>query len=186
MENNFDNTPDNSGNANGMQNPNPAQGQSGGSYSDNPSSGQQTYVDPNAGYQQAGQNSYNYYQDNNYQSNGYQQPNQNMNRSQDNYYYNQGNNAGYNQPYNSGMDERPLTMGEWFLTLLVAIVPCVGIIMYFVWAFSKTGNINRRNFCRAHLIITGISLVLVIIYLVFIGTLIGTQIGSGSFNYSYY
>lgn len=83
---------------------------------------------------------------------------------QDNHYeynqqYNQ-NNAGNNQ----GMDNTPMDLKDWVLTLIVLMVPCVGIVMYFVWAFGNKGNINRRNFCRAQLIIFA---VLLVIYLIF-------------------
>ena len=40
-----------------------------------------------------------------------------------------------------------MTMGEWLITLIVLAIPCVNVIMYFVWAFGN-GNENRKNFCR--------------------------------------
>ncbi len=45
-------------------------------------------------------------------------------------------------------EERPMTTGAWFLTLLVLAIPLVNIIMYIVWACG-VGNINRVTFCRA-------------------------------------
>ncbi|MHC4084525.1 MAG: hypothetical protein ACYSWZ_03155 [Planctomycetota bacterium] len=57
-------------------------------------------------------------------------------------------------------DARPMTVGDWMLTLLVLAIPIVNLVMYLVWALSGSGNINRRNFCRASiywfLIILGI------------------------------
>ncbi len=52
------------------------------------------------------------------------------------------------------MDEeiRPLTVGEWMLTLLVLAIPLVNIVMYLYWAFASTGNLNRRRFCQASLL----------------------------------
>ena len=47
--------------------------------------------------------------------------------------------------------EKPLTTGEWFITLLILALPLVGLIMHFVWAFGD-GNVGRRNFCRATLL----------------------------------
>lgn len=52
-----------------------------------------------------------------------------------------------------------MTMGEWFITLIVLTIPCVNIIMYFVWAFGD-GNENRKNFCKVSLILGAVSLVL--------------------------
>jgi hypothetical protein len=70
--------------------------------------------------------------------------------------------------------EKPLTTGEWFVTLLVLALPIVGLVMYFVWGFG-TGNVGRRNFCRAALIWLGIGLGLAILamiaILIFGGTL---------------
>ncbi len=48
-------------------------------------------------------------------------------------------------------NNRPLTTGEWFLTIFVLGLPLIGIAMYFVWAFTD-GNVGRRNFCRAALL----------------------------------
>jgi hypothetical protein len=71
--------------------------------------------------------------------------------------------------------EKPLTTGEWFVTLLILALPIVGLVMYFVWGFGTTGNVGRRNFCRAALIWLGIGLALgiltMIAILIFGGTL---------------
>ena len=154
----------------------------------------EAYTDPNAGQQyrsadQAGQsNQYGQYQSYNQQNSQYgqyqqqnqygqyQQPNQNW--GQDNYNYNVGNNMGYNRSYDTGMDNSPMTMGDWVLTILALMIPCAGIVLYFVWAFGKNGNVNRRNYCRAYLIIAGITLA---IYIVLFGIL-GVAI-AGSFHY---
>jgi hypothetical protein len=70
--------------------------------------------------------------------------------------------------------EKPLSTGDWFVTLLVLALPIVGLVMYFVWGFG-TGNISRRNFCRAALIWLGIGVGLaaltMIAILIFGGTL---------------
>ena len=77
------------------------------------------------------------------------------------------------------MDTSPLSMGEWLLTLLAALIPCAGLILYCIWAFGKTGNIHRRNFCRASLILQAISIVLSIVFVIFIAV-------AGVSSYSYY
>ncbi|PTY07800.1 hypothetical protein DB347_06125 [Opitutaceae bacterium EW11] len=58
--------------------------------------------------------------------------------------------------------DRPLSTGEWVVTLLVLMIPLVNFVMYFVWAFAD-GNVNRRNFCRAQLIIMAVALGLVLV-----------------------
>lgn len=210
MDNNFDNTPKDSGT---LMQPSKESGageqntDTNAAKSESAADAGQKYTDPNAGqqtnyqqYQYASQNdygqqnAYNYnQQNNNYQynqqnpNNGYNYGQQNQNSGynynqnsgynyQDNYNYNTGNN---NQMYEPGQDTSPMTMGDWLLTLLAAMIPCVGIVLYFVWAFSKTTNVNRRNYCRAQLIMMGVVLV---IYLIFIA-MFGTMIFSNGFYY---
>jgi hypothetical protein len=50
---------------------------------------------------------------------------------------------------NEYTDTKPMTVGNWMMTLLVLAIPLVNLIMYLVWALSGSGNLNRRNFCRA-------------------------------------
>lgn len=88
---------------------------------------------------------------------------------QDNLNYNIGSNMGYNQDKYQDMDTSPMSMGDWLLTILAAMIPCGGIVLYFVWAFSSTGNVNRRNFCRAQLIVLAVVFVLYLIIAVVFG-----------------
>ena len=88
---------------------------------------------------------------------------------QDNLNYNIGNDMGYNQNHYQDMDTSPMSMGDWLLTILAAMIPCAGIVLYFVWAFSSTGNVNRRNFCRAQLIVMAGVFVLYLIMAVVFG-----------------
>lgn len=73
-------------------------------------------------------------------------------------------------------NNRPLTTGEWFVTILILGLPLIGIVMHFVWAFSD-GNLGRRNFCRATLlwlaIVLGLAAVVGIGILVVGGVLAG-------------
>ncbi|MCI5869369.1 MAG: hypothetical protein MR224_07655 [Dorea sp.] len=94
--------------------------------------------------------------------------NESQNRSteyRDNFDYNSGNQANQQQV----MDTSPLSMGDWILTILASFIPCAGIILYFFWAFNKNGNVNRRNFCRAQLIIMGAILIIYIVFLAIFG-----------------
>jgi len=76
-------------------------------------------------------------------------------------------------------NNRPLTTGEWVLTIIILGLPLIGIIMHFVWAFSE-GNIGRRNFCRATLLI--LAVILGLAMLVGIGMLLlgGVLAGAGA------
>lgn len=170
MENNFDNTPENMGENTAPEENTPRTDEGAGGQNTDPNSGAQyTYTDPNAGYEQNTSYSQNYNQ------------NYNQNYAQDNYNYNVGNNTGYNRNYDTGMDQSPMSMGDWLLTILImTFIPCVGIILYFVWAFGKNGNINRRNYCRAYLIIMGIALALALIVMIIVGV---SSIGSLRYYY---
>ena len=62
-----------------------------------------------------------------------------------------------------------MSMGDWLLTILAAMIPCAGLVLYIMWAFGSTGNVNRRNFCRAQLIIMAVVFVLYMIIAVVFG-----------------
>ena len=49
-----------------------------------------------------------------------------------------------------GKDRNYVSFWFWFLAPLVMMIPCVGIIMVFVWAFSGE-NESRKNFYKAML-----------------------------------
>ena len=127
------------------------------------------YTDPNGPAAQdysVGQQNYSYWDPNMNQQYGQ------GNYSQNNYNQNYGQNYGqnnYNQNYGPVMDTSPLSLGQWVLTILASMIPCAGIILYFVWAFSKNGNVNRRNYCRASLIITGVVMLIYVIFFIIFG-----------------
>lgn len=65
----------------------------------------------------------------------------------------------YQQQYNQQVyyaqtldDPTPLTTMQYVGMLFLQMIPIVGFIMILVWAFSKPGNINRRNYARGTLI----------------------------------
>ena len=80
-------------------------------------------------------------------------------------------------------DMTPMTMGEWIVTLIIMAIPCVNIIMCFVWGFGSTGNLNRRNFCRAYLIMIAVVFVLYLILAVTVGVSLTTMVNSSGYYY---
>jgi len=56
----------------------------------------------------------------------------------------------------AGVDTRPLSTSEYFVTMLVLGLPVIGFVLMLVWSFGG-GNLNRRNMCRAVLIFAVIS-----------------------------
>jgi len=74
-----------------------------------------------------------------------------------------------------GEDTSVMTTKDWIITYLILLIPCVNFIMPFVWAFG-TGNVNRRNWARAYLIVLAISITLVIIFWAIFAAVISTTI----------
>ena len=102
---------------------------------------------------------------------------ENYNNEQENeqqYQYNYNTDYNYNQPqnYNQQNDNGVMSVGEWLLTILATIIPCIGPIIYLVWAFGKGGNENRRNYCKAWLIYCVIQTILAIILVIVLFALI--------------
>ncbi len=73
--------------------------------------------------------------------------------------YNYNNEQQYQQPVYAAPENAVMSVGEWLLTTFILAIPCVGLIMAFVWGFGS-GNENRKNYCRAWLIWQVIAIVL--------------------------
>lgn len=97
------------------------------------------------------------------QPNNQPQQQQYYNQSQQQQYYSQPQQQQYYSqpipPYGT-QNEPPVSLGDWVITLLVLSIPCVGIIMILVWAFSSGTNNSKKNFCRALLIFALIGIVI--------------------------
>lgn len=64
-------------------------------------------------------------------------------------------------------DTRPMTLGDWMLTILVLAIPVVNIVMYVYWAVSDSGNANRRTFCQASILwaVIGFGIMMLVFFL---------------------
>lgn len=51
------------------------------------------------------------------------------------------------------VDDAPLKTSDYVVMFLLSAIPLIGLILMLVWAFSEGININRKNFCRAYLIV---------------------------------
>jgi len=148
------------------------------SYSYNGTNNQNTYAYPN-------QNTYGNQDAQNMYSYGYQN-NQNTQNNQNPYSYGGQNNQGqtnYNNPYTApyGQNqtgyqpelEEPVKLGDWLLLqCLLSFVPCVGLILSIVWAFSKTEKQSKVNFCKAYLIVFLAQIAFVFIIFLIYGSVI--------------
>jgi len=53
-----------------------------------------------------------------------------------------------------------MSIGEWFVTLLISGIPLIGLIMLFVWGFGSNPNTVKANWAKATLIWYGIAIIL--------------------------
>lgn len=75
-----------------------------------------------------------------------------------------------------------LSTREWVITLLIRLIPVVGFIMLFVWAFGNQENQNKANWAKASLIMIAIGLVLATFFMILFGGAIAALIMSQGEN----
>jgi uncharacterized membrane protein YdbT with pleckstrin-like domain len=66
-------------------------------------------------------------------------------------------------------DHKPLSVGDWIVTLIITAIPLVGFVMLFVWAFGSNTNPNKANWAKAALVLFAIGIVLSILFSVIFG-----------------
>ncbi|NBK94036.1 hypothetical protein D5278_19065 [bacterium 1XD21-13] len=69
------------------------------------------------------------------------------------------------------------------ISLLVMFIPCVNIVMMFVWAFSSKEKKSKSNFFKAYLIFFAIAIVFAIIMTVVMSAAIVSAIDGGGYYY---
>lgn len=87
-------------------------------------------------------------------------------------------NTGQNYAPQQTQTEIPLTVGDWMLTMLIMMIPCVNLIMVFVWAFGKSENKTKSNFFKAYLIWMVIMIIVSVIMSIIFGATFATLINS--------
>lgn len=55
-------------------------------------------------------------------------------------------------------NEKVMTVKDWIVVTLFMMIPIANIVLLFVWAFGSDGNLNRKNWAKACLIVTAILL----------------------------
>lgn len=119
------------------------------------------------GTQDSGQNSY---QQSNYQQSPYQQNPYQQNPYQQNIYgqsgYQQPPYQNYQNPYVGDMEE-PMSVKEWLIVDLLMLIPCVNLILVFVWAFSSSEKKSKSNYFKANLIFAGCILAFYLVLVIF-------------------
>lgn len=121
------------------------------------------------------------YQQEQFQQQAYQQqPYQNFQQQT----YQQPYQQPYQQQYQNvyptdGELEEPVSFGEWMLTTLILCIPCVNIIMMFVWAFGSSTKKSKSNYFKAMLAWALISIVLSIVIMIVFGASFAALYNSG-------
>ena len=55
---------------------------------------------------------------------------------------------------------RPLTVGDWLVTMLLLAIPLVNLILLIVWAASSSTHPSKKSFAQAYLIFFGVLFVI--------------------------
>ena len=56
----------------------------------------------------------------------------------------------------NGSEYKPLTIGNWIVTLIILAIPLVNIIMLVVWSASESTHPSKRSYAQANLVILGV------------------------------
>ena len=75
---------------------------------------------------------------------------------------------------------QPMSVKDWLITNLILMVPLVGFIMLFVWAFSSTENVNKTNWAKAQLIFAGIIMAIYLVIIFFVLAAVGIGRATGT------
>ena len=68
-------------------------------------------------------------------------------------------------------DTEAVSLLNWVITLIISAIPLLNFLMWLVWAFDRSVPLSKRNWAKAMLIITIISL---IISFLFLGAIFGS------------
>lgn len=69
-----------------------------------------------------------------------------------------------------------VTTGDFVVSILITMIPIVGIVMLFVWAFSSATNPSKANWAKACLIWIAISIFLTMMIFVVFAAVLGQAI----------
>jgi cytochrome bd-type quinol oxidase subunit 1 len=82
----------------------------------------------------------------------------------------------YQQPYVPKPDTSPtVSILDWVLTIIVMAIPCVNVIMLFVYAFTGDKE-SKKNFFKARLILIAASIIASVIFWVVLIIVLGPRI----------
>jgi uncharacterized membrane-anchored protein len=77
-------------------------------------------------------------------------------------------------------NQKPMSVKDWLITLLLMAIPIVGIVLLFVYAFGNNENVNKQNWAKAQLIMLAIVLAIVIFCLILFGSIFAASMAANS------
>ena len=60
--------------------------------------------------------------------------------------------------------EKPFTVGQWIMTLLLIYLPPFDLIFLLYWTLSKKGSVNRKNYSVANLILGTANFICILVF----------------------
>ncbi len=75
-------------------------------------------------------------------------------------------------------NQKPMSVKDWLITLLIMAIPLVGLIMLFVYAFGNGENVNKQNWAKAQLILLAIVFGLFFLFFLIFGSLFAAALAS--------
>lgn len=64
-----------------------------------------------------------------------------------------------------------MTVKDWIITSIITMIPGIGFVMLFVWAFGSGTNPNKANWAKALLIVTVAFFALMVLFSTLFGGL---------------
>lgn len=57
-----------------------------------------------------------------------------------------------------------VSVGEWIVTFILMAIPVVNLILLFVWGFSDSTALSKKNYARAALILMAVGIIIMILF----------------------
>ena len=77
-------------------------------------------------------------------------------------------------------NQKPISVKDWLITLLLMAIPVVGIVLLFVYAFGNNENVSKQNWAKAQLIMLAIVFAIVIFCLILFGSIFAATMAANS------
>jgi len=69
-----------------------------------------------------------------------------------------------NNETDPGQNRNIVTTGDWVLSILLLAIPIVNIVAPFVWTFSRSTPLSKKNFGKAIIILWLVPIVLIVVF----------------------